>query len=158
MKKMITEIEKLDKQNKRCVILCREISRLSRNPDDNKTITELLFGKRGRRRAPVVASIYFLGQDLELQEWNNKSDRTAVEAELHKNYIESIETEKKSGQGKLLRLRAGECIVPAPTGLKRVLTNTDIEYKKHLHEKQETHLKEDENMPAIYRAFEMKAQ
>lgn len=93
-----------------------------------------------------------------MQEWNEKSDRKAIETELFQNYIDSLDTETKSGNGKLLRLRAGECIVPPPLGLKRVLTGTNTEYNKNLYDKQETELIETEDIKTIRKVFEMKAK
>jgi len=154
-KRMLIDIDNLKEP---CTILCRDTSRLSRNPEDNWNIRTRLFGKRGQKEKPKIENIYFLSESLTTQNWNMSSDREEVETVLHNNYMESLRTGKKSATGILLKLKNKELPYPPPSGIYRVTKANEEIYKKTLHEWEETILIQNEKMPFIKRAFEMKIE
>lgn len=87
----------IDSDKTPVIILCRDTSRLSRNPTDNLEITNRMFGDNKHKK--IIEKIYFLDENCNLQEWNNTSgDKIEITNTLHKNYIESLETKKKTKQ------------------------------------------------------------
>lgn len=154
-KKMLIDIDKLKVP---CTILCRDTSRLSRNPEDNWNIRTRLFGKRWQKDKPKIENIYFLSETLVTQNWNMLSDREDVETVLHNNYMESLRTGKKSATGVLLKLNNKELPYASPKGVFRVTKSNEEIYKKNLHEWEETILIQNEKMPFIKRVFEMKVE
>lgn len=87
-----------------CVILVRDISRLTRNPTDGLWIMNHLFGDNGCRR--IIEKILYLDLDR-VKEWNQHGDKEAIHKELSMAYYDSLDTKKKSIGGIILRLESG---------------------------------------------------
>jgi len=138
---MIAEIDKLKTP---CIVLARDTSRLSRNPKDNLGITDRLYGDNGFKQK--IEKIYFLGDSLEIESWDNRSDKKVVTDKLKQNYDESLETKKKSINGILIKLANGEFPYATPKGLTRIRMND------------KGFLQQTEQMSFVRRAFEMKVE
>lgn len=91
---------------------------------------------------------------MKVVEWSEKTEKKYVVDTLHQNYTDSIENKNKCISGVLLKLNMGEFPYCPPHGLKRV--NKDGLPRKTRNEK--TTLMQDEEMPFIRHAFEMKAK
>jgi hypothetical protein len=63
-------LKEIEKQKESCIILCRDTSRLSRNPTDNLAIANRIFGDNTQRK--VISSIYYLGTGMKIEEWNER--------------------------------------------------------------------------------------
>ena len=142
----------IDEQKEPCILLCRDTSRLSRNPTDNLEIANRLFWDNGTKKS--IHTIYFLWENTDVSEWNNKTDKKIVVDTLHDNYTNSLETKKKSMAGILLKLMAGEFPYTAPHWLSRV-NKAGV---KRIRKEEKTKLRQTEEMPFIKRAFEMKVE
>lgn len=114
-KKMLLAI---DKCKEPCTLLCRDTSRLSRNPTDNLEIVNRLFWDNKIKKS--IQNIYFLWVNNSLQEWTDKTNKIYIVDTLHKNYTDSMDTKEKSMGGILLRLSAWEFPYTPPKGLSRV--------------------------------------
>lgn len=125
------------------IILCRDTSRLSRNPRDNMEIADRIFGDNKKKKK--IISIFFLSGN-QLQEWNERSDKKYIVDKLHQNYTESIETKQKSLSGIILKLQQWIYPYNPPKWL----------YKYEQFWKWKI-LRQNDDMWAIRRAFEMKA-
>jgi hypothetical protein len=145
-------LEEIDKQNEPCIILCRDTSRLSRNPTDNLAIANRMFWDNKQKK--VIQSIYFLGTGMIVDEWNEKTNKKHIVDTLHQNYTDSMENKEKCIAWVLLKLEQGEFPYCPPHGLSRV--NRDGMKRTSRNEK--TTLKQNEKMPFVRQAFEMKAK
>jgi len=138
-------IKEIDKLKVPCALLCRDTSRLSRNPRDNLIIADRIFGDDKTRK--TIGKVYFLGDNFNIQEWNDGTDKKYIVDKLHGNYTESLETKTKSINGHILKLQVGIYPYhPAPKGLEP----TQFKGRKVL--------KQNEKMSFIRKAFEMKAE
>jgi hypothetical protein len=142
----------MDQSKEPCSILCRDTSRLSRNPKDNLEIANRIFWDNKYKK--TIGSIFFLWEQFDVNEWNDKTDKKTIVDTLHDNYTNSIETKKKSMAGILLKLMAGEFPYTPPHGLSRVTKS----WLKRTKKEEKTVLKENEKMPFVRRAFEMKVE
>lgn len=142
----------IDQSKEPCSILCRDTSRLSRNPTDNLEIANRIFWDNKYKK--TIGSIFFLWEQFDVNEWNDKTDKKTIVDTLHDNYTNSIETKKKSMAGILLKLMAGEFPYTPPHWLSRVTKA----WLKRVRKDDKTVLKENEKMPFIRRAFEMKVE
>lgn len=148
-KKMMEEI---DKQKEACIILCRDTSRLSRNPTDNLAIANRIFGDNKHRK--VIHSIFYLGTGMKIEEWNDRTNKKHIVDTLHQNYTDSMENKEKCIAGVLLKLEQWEFPYCPPHGLSRV----NRFWVKRTSRSEKTTLKQDHEMPFIRHAFEMKAK
>lgn len=137
-------LEEIDKQKQPCILIARDTSRLSRNPTDNLAIANRLFGDNHTKK--TLWKIYFLGDGAVIQEWNQMSDKKYIVDKLHQNYIESIETKTKSINGHILKLDSWIYPYTPPKGLGHI-----VHQGKRI-------LKQNEKMPFVRKAFEMKAE
>ncbi len=153
---MLEDIDTVWKGGGVCNLLCRDSSRLSRNPSDNIQIADRLFGDNIFKKRRAIEKIYMPWDAASIIEWTHKSDKESVVNELHNNYTNSIWTKKKSSTGIILKLEAGEFPYASPHGLERVTEDWEI-YQKLLHKWQNTVLRQTTKMKFIYRVFEMKA-
>ena len=144
-------LEEIDKQKESCIILCRDTSRLSRNPTDNLAIANRMFGDNKQQK--VISSIYYLGTGMKVEEWNEKTNKKHIVDTLHQNYTDSMENKEKCIGWVLLKLDAGEFPYTPPHGLSRV----NLKWEKRVTRSEKTTLKQNEKMPFIRQAFEMKA-
>lgn len=95
-------MEEIDKQKEACIILCRDTSRLSRNPTDNLAIANRIFGDNKHRK--VIHSIFYLGTGMKIEEWNDRTNKKHIVDTLHQNYTDSMENKEKCIAGVLLKL------------------------------------------------------
>ena len=145
-------LAEIDKQKEPCIILCRDTSRLSRNPTDNLSIANRIFGDNKQKK--VIQSIYYLGTGMKIEEWNERTNKKHIVDTLHQNYTDSMENKEKCIAGVLLKLEQGEFPYCPPHGLSRV-----NQYGvKRTSRSERTTLKQDEEMSFIQHAFEMKAK
>lgn len=151
-------IEEIDKLKEPCTILCRDTSRLSRNPKDNLAIADRIFCDNDfKKKGQKIWRIYFLEWDLMIKEWNKNSWKSIIVDTLHKNYMDSLETKDKSWTGHKLKLEAKELPFTPPHWITRVI-KTGEQYRKNLYSWQPTSLKQNERMPFIKRVFQMKVE
>ncbi len=111
---MMSEIDKLETP---CVLLARDISRLSRNPTDSQKIMDRLYGDNKKRR--VIEKMYCLDYE-NVKEWNKGTDKEEVHRALSASYYDSLETRRKSIGGILLRLEDDQFPYAAPKGLDKI--------------------------------------
>ncbi len=137
---MISEIDKLKEP---CIVLARDISRLSRNPTDSQWIMDRLYGDN--KHKIKIDKIYTLDYE-NIKEWNKSTDKDEVHKVLSAWYYDSIDTRRKSIGGILLKLENGEFPYKAPKWLESV-----IQWNKRV-------LRQNEKMPFVRKAFEMKAE
>lgn len=136
-------IQEIDKSKESCIILTRDMSRLSRNPTDSQGIMDRLYGDNKSKRK--IEKIYCLDYD-NIKEWSIYTDKEDVHRSLSASYYDSLDTKRKSIQGILLKLEDGQFPYTAPKGLE------SVRYKgKRI-------LKQNEKMPFIERAFIMKTE
>ena len=82
----------------KCVLLCRDSSRLSRNPTHNVLLTDMLYGDNDFRGRRIIDKIYMLGAEgRSVVEWSAKTNKAEITKELHDNYQNSLSTAQKSG-------------------------------------------------------------
>jgi hypothetical protein len=134
-------LKAIDEAKAPCIILVRESSRLSRNELDSLEIQKKLFGLYGSKKK--IEKIIFYDGVI----WDEHSDRQKVSQELLNNYHYSIQTGKSSKGGVGAQLRRGHFVYNPPAGLVRVKVGP----KAYI-------LSQNEKMPAIRRAFEMKVE
>lgn len=137
-------LKEIDKCKTPCILIARDTSRLSRNPKDNLVLTDRLYGDNECKQK--IETIYFLGKNFEIIEWNNKTNKKALTDKLKQNYDESLETKEKSLNGILIRLSNSEFPYAAPKGLSSFMLNG------------RRILKQNEKISFVKRAFEMKAE
>ena len=154
---MIEDMDIVWKGGGICNLLCRDSSRLSRNPSDNIQITDRLFGDNDFKKQRAIEKIYMLWDGASIIQWTHKSDKESVCTELHNNYMNSLWTKKKSSTGIILKLEAGEFPYASPYGLERVTEDGNV-YQKSLHKGQNTVLRQTSIMKFIQRVFEMKVE
>lgn len=145
-------LEAIDKCKEPCSILCRDTSRLSRNPTDNLAIANRLFGDNQTKKS--IGSIYFLWENFSVQEWTDRSNKKYIVDTLHQNYTDSMETKEKSMAGILLKLSGWEFPYTPPKWLSRVNNQGIKRASKH----EKTTLMQNEDMSFIKRAFQMKVE
>ena len=145
-------LEAIDQSKEPCIILCRDTSRLSRNPTDNLEIANRMFGDNKFKKS--IGSIYFLWENFDVNEWSDRTNKIYIVDTLHKNYTDSMETKEKSMAGILLKLLAWEFPYTPPHGLVRV--GKDWDKRKSKTEK--TTLRTNNKMPFILKAFQMKVE
>lgn len=71
-------IKAIDSLKVPCIIIARDISRLSRNPTDSQGIIDRLYGDNKKKR--LIDKIYTLDYD-NIKEWDKTTDKENV----HKN-------------------------------------------------------------------------
>ncbi len=152
--RMIGEIDELAKKSKKCILICRDSSRLSRNQKDNLIISDRLFWDNDFFKKPVLEKIFMLGDNMEIREWDKRGDKESISNELHNNYIQSLSTKKKSYVGKMLRLESWIYPLKSPHWCEKVNTQG----LPRQHKKEVTILKQNKNMFYIKRIFEMKVE
>lgn len=145
-------LEAIDKCKEPCIILCRDTSRLSRNPTDNLAIANRLFWDNQTKKS--IGSIFFLWENFSVQEWIDKSNKKYIVDTLHQNYTDSMETKEKSMAGILLKLSGWEFPYTPPKWLSRVNIHGIKRASKH----EKTTLMQNEDMSFIKRAFQMKVE
>ena len=144
----------IDSLKEPCIILCRDTSRLSRNPKDNLAIADRMFCDNDFKNIwQKIWNIYFL-DGMKVVEWNEKTEKKYVADTLHQNYTDSIENKSKCIWGVLSKLNMWEFPYCPPHWLSRV--NKDG--LKRMSRSEKTTLMQDGEMPFIYHAFEMKAK
>lgn len=136
-------IKEIDKCKEPCIILTRDVSRLSRNPTDSQGIADRLYGDNGHKQK--IQRIYSLDYDS-IKEWNKKTDKEEVHRALSASYYDSLDTRRKSIGGILLKLDDHQFPYSAPKGL-----DNFVYLGRRI-------LKQNEKMPFVQRAFEMKVE
>lgn len=144
-------IADIDKSNGWCIVLCRDSARLSRNENDSLRITNRIFWDY--KTPKKIKSIFFF-RDYEIEEWNDKGDKEKMKTELFNNYLFSVRNGKICFQGTLRKLDKGEFPRKPPHGLSKVGLNWEWWVKRN----DPTLLRQNEKMPFIKQAFEMKAK
>ena len=142
----------IDKAKEPCTILCRDTSRLSRNPTDNLAIANRMFWDNKFKKS--IWHIFYLGENFAISEWNEKTNKKHIVDTLHQNYTDSMENKEKCIAWVLLKLNMWEFPYCPPHWLSRV--NKDGIKRTSRSEK--TTLKQNEKMPFVRHAFEMKAK
>jgi uncharacterized protein (UPF0335 family) len=155
--RMIKDIDIVCKWGGICHILCRDSSRLSRNPRDNMDIADRLFGDNDFKKRRAIDKIHMLWDGASIITWTPKSDKESVVNELHNNYTNSIWTKKKSSTWIILKLQAWEFPYASPHWLERIIPSWVV-YQKPFHKWQSTVLKQKVLMKFIKRLFEMKVE
>lgn len=135
--RMLKEISQLKTP---CILLVRDPSRLSRNPNDSLKITNLLFGDNGCKR--TIAKIVF----FEEPEWDCNTDKIKVTQTLLSNYHESITIGRRSKNGVNAKLARGEYVHRTPVGLTKERIMGVL------------YLKQTEKMMFVREAFKMKSK
>lgn len=136
-------IAAIDQSKRPCIILVRDISRLSRNPTDSQSILDRLYGDNKRKR--LIEKIYSLDYD-DIKIWDRMTDKEETHRALSASYYESLDTRRKSIGGILLKLEDGQFPYAAPKGLENFKPNG------------RRILRQNEQMPIVQRAFEMKTE
>ncbi len=136
-------LEQIDKLKTPCIILCRDISRLSRNPTDSQKIMDRVYWDNHFKKNIKIAQIYSLDYD-KIKEWDINTDKEDMHKALSASYYDSLDTRRKSIGGILLKLENGEFPYHAPRGLEHIV----LRGKKVL--------KQNDKMPFVRHAFEMK--
>ncbi len=137
---MMSEIDKLKEP---CIILARDISRLSRNPTDSQWIMDRLYGDN--KHKIKIDKIYTLDYE-NIKEWNKSTDKDEVHKVLSAWYYDSLDTRRKSIGGILLKLENWEFPYKAPKGLESFM-----QWTKRV-------LRQNDKMPFVRKAFEMKVE
>lgn len=137
---MINEIDKLKEP---CIILARDISRLSRNPTDSQWIMDRLYWDN--KHKIKIDKIYTLDYE-NIKEWNRSTDKDEVHKVLSAWYYDSLDTRRKSIGGILLKLENWEFPYKAPKGLESFM-----QWTKRV-------LRQNDKMPFVRKAFEMKVE
>jgi hypothetical protein len=142
----------IDKAKDSCTILCRDTSRLSRNPTDNLAIANRIFGDNRYKKS--IWNIYYLGENFAVSEWNEKTNKKHIVDTLHQNYTDSMENKEKCIAWVLLKLNMWEFPYAPPHGLSRV----NSEWLKRTSRSEKTTLKQNDKLQFVRRAFQMKAE
>lgn len=132
-------LHEMDSSKQPCIILVKDSSRLSRNKKDNEEITKRLFGEYGNRK--VIKRIIF-GNGTS---WDIHSDIKAVDNELLRNYHSSVDTSEKGMTTAKWQLSRGIYSRKLPQWLSYWKSGNIIRW-----------LKQNEMMPIVRKAFEMK--
>ena len=82
-KEFKTMLDLIDTLKTPCVILCRDISRLSRNPSDSQKIMDRVYGDNGNR--VKIDRIYTLDYDR-VKEWSRNTDKEEMHKALSASY------------------------------------------------------------------------
>lgn len=136
-------IKAIDSLKVPCIIIARDISRLSRNPTDSQGIIDRLYGDNKKKR--LIDKIYTLDYD-NIKEWDKTTDKENVHKTLSAWYYDSLDTRRKSVGGILLKLEDWQFPYASPKWLSNFKTGT-----KRI-------LKQNDKIPFIRRAFEMKTE
>jgi hypothetical protein len=139
-KKMIEEVDKLKEP---CLILTRDISRLSRNPTDTQVMMDRLYGDNKCKR--LIDKIFYLEYDS-IKFISKDSDKEEIHKRFSSWYYDSLDTKKKSIGGIILKLENGQFPYRAP----KWLDNYVINWRRIL--------RQNDKMRFIKRAFEMKVE
>ncbi len=132
-------LEAIDKSKTPSILIAYNSSRLSRNEVDNLEITKRLFWMYG---SPVkIEKIIFYGGTV----WDCNSDKIVIWNELIKNYQDSITTARESWKWVEAQWRNWWFPITPPSCLKKIKKDCEV------------YLEENEKMPFIRHAFEMKA-
>lgn len=134
--RMLLEI---DSTSQPCIILVKDSSRLSRNELDSLEITKRLFWLYGNE-IKIRQIIFANGIS-----WDIKSDSRSIDRELQANYHYSVDTSNKVKATTLWKLKRGILNVKPPAWLSHWKNGGTIFW-----------LKQNEKMPFIRKAFEMK--
>ncbi len=137
-------LHEIDKVKVPCTILVRDLSRLSRNPNDSLEITNRLYWDNKSKKKIKIEKILYLEYDS-VKEITKNSDKEELHKKLSAGYYDSLDTRKKSIGGILLKLEKWEFTYQAPRWLEKFFVN-----EKRV-------LKQNDKMPFIKHAFEMKA-
>jgi hypothetical protein len=137
-------LEEILSTKKPVIILCRDISRLSRNPTDSQMIMDMLYGDNKYKKKPKISAIY-TQEYGDIKKWDKNSSKDQLHKDLSASYYDSLDTRKKSIDGILNKLRYGEFPYHAPKGLEHFL----IQGRRVL--------KQNQKMQFVRHAFEMKA-
>ncbi len=138
-------LKEIDKSKVPCIILVRDLSRLSRNPTDSLEIMNRLCGDNKNKKKIKISKIIYLEYDV-IKEITKDCDKEELHKKFSAGYYDSLDTRKKSIWGILLKLEKWEFTYNAPKGLEKYILN----WKRIL--------KQSDKMPFIRRAFEMKAE
>lgn len=138
-------LEQIDKLKTPCIILCRDISRLSRNPTDSQKIMDRVYWDNLFKKKEKILKIYSLDYDR-IKEWDKNTDKEEMHKALSASYYDSLDTRRKSIGGILLKLESGEFPYHAPRGLEHII----VKWKKVL--------SQNDKMPFVRHAFEMKVE
>ena len=142
-KKWWEMIEEIDKLKKPCIIIARDISRLSRNPTDSQWIMDRIYWDNKKKK--IIDTIITL--DFEnLRKWNSNSDKESFHKTLSSSYYDSLETKRKSIWWILLKLEKGCFPYHAPKWLDSYMLGND------------RILKQNKDMSYVRQAFEMKIE
>ncbi len=132
-------LHEMDSNKQPCIILVKDSSRLSRNKKDNEEITKRLFWEYGNKK--VIKKIIF-GNGTS---WDIHSDIKAVDNELLRNYHSSVDTAEKGMTTAKWQLSRGIYSRKLPQWLSYWKSGNTILW-----------LKQNERMPIVRKAFEMK--
>lgn len=138
-------LDEIDRSPRQVVVLCRDFSRLTRNPTDGQKIMDRLYGDNSLKWKVKIAKIFTLEYG-EIKTWDKSTDKEDIHRILSAAYYDSLDTRKKSIGGILMKLENGEFPYHPPRGLKHILW------------KDKRILKQDDKMPFVRHAFEMKAE
>jgi hypothetical protein len=138
-------LNEIDKSKEPCIILARDLSRLSRNPNDSLEIMNRLYGDNKNKKKVKIWKIIYLEYDI-IKEITKDFDKEELHKKLSAWYYDSLDTRRKSIGWILLKLEKWEFTYIAPKWLEKFFVN-----EKRV-------LKQNDKMPFIRRAFEMKAE
>lgn len=136
-------IKAVDSLKTPCIILARDISRLTRNPTDSQWIMDRLYWDNKKKR--LIEKIYTLDYD-NIKTWDKSTDKEEVHKALSAWYYDSLDTRRKSIWWILLKLEDWQFPYASP----KWLSNHKTWWKRILIQ--------NEKMPFIRRAFEMKTE
>ncbi len=134
-------IEEINKEKSPCILLTRDLSRLSRNPTDTQTIMNMLYWDNKQRQ--TIEKIIYINMEG-TEEITKETDKEEVHKKFSAGYYDSLDTRRKSIGWILLKLENWEFPYAAPKGLGHII-----------HEGRRI-LKQNNKMPFIIKAFEMK--
>lgn len=136
-------LKEIDRSKEPCIILTRDLSRLSRNPTDTQAIMDRLYGDNKRKH--LIEKIIYLDYDA-TREITRETDKESLHKRFSGGYYDSLDTRRKSIGGIILKLEKGEFPYTAPKGLDNFV------YKG------QRILRQNDRMPFVKRAFEMKTE
>lgn len=142
-KKWWEMIKEIDRAKEPCILITRDLSRLSRNPTDSLEIMNRLYGDNKNKRK--IDKIIYLDYEM-TKEITKEFDKEELHKKLSAWYYDSLDTRRKSIWWIILKLEKGEFPYRAPKGL----DNYVVTWKRIL--------KQNDKMPFVVRAFEMKAE
>ncbi len=136
-------IKAIDALKVPCVILARDISRLTRNPTDSQGIMDRLYWDNKKKK--LIDKIHTLDYD-DIKTWDGSTDKEDVHKALSAGYYDSLDTKRKSIGGILLKLEDWQFPYAAP----KWLSHEKVGIKRIL--------KQNEKMTFVRKAFEMKTE